>query len=89
MWVLWTLKFVQAPIANIIDRRSRAKADMRRLEANRDESCEDFMAHLRRTVDDMALSMGSFCGCPQNRSPTILASILGPLILGNSHMDPA
>ena len=29
---------------------------------------------------------GPFCGCPQNKSPTFLGSILGPLILGNSHI---
>ena len=29
-----------------------------------------------------------FCGCPNKLSPAILRSTSGPLMLGNSHIDP-
>ena len=40
-------------------------------------------------MDHVAVSKnwGPTLGCPCNQGPTILGSILGPLIFGNSHMS--
>ena len=34
----------------------------------------------------VAVNWGPFCGCPYNKGPTILWSVLGALIFGNYHI---